>query len=1270
MVRRLTTQEAHLVSIVALALIALLFWKFRIIDPAASAEDLHLNLTNVDFFNYIEPASIGVSRALLEGRVPLWNPFQGGGHPALASIPVGALYPLNLPYLIVASHTAIEVIVVLHLILAGTFMLFYGRSIGLNLLASAAAAGVFMFSGFLVSRAVWFTPALAATVWLPLALLSIEKIFERARASWMICLGIAVAMPILAGWLQLWVYTMYAIGIYAGARFVGELVRGDRSEAPKFAALLVGGIVLGVCLSAVQLLPTYELQGLSPRRTGTLSDAQLNLLNSVTPSVLLAQSTNPAPGQPRMVYLGMGALVLIPLSLFSRRLGLRVGALWFLLLFGLSVAVTNHTPVYALLQKLPTGAWFRAPNRILFLYAFAGAALTGIAVQVLSEGYADRERWRRWGVVVVAAIVASLLSWYVGVSSRGLAIVWAAVALVGCATFPARPQVRSVAAFALVALLVWDLFYATRNEYRHPIHVPELRAKEPEREAFSFIHKHQGLDRTYVQGTSKFDSSVISKQGVLQQINSITDYEPLSLDRRARFFRLFELRDEKSFTLHPFNGWLEADPASPQFQLLDLMSVRYALVHKWKFEFRAALGDLGWRGAFTPRRGNFSVFENPSPLPRAYTVSNAVFAISGEEALKAIAEADFDPRRSLVIEGMPDAEKPTNLRPNVGIRPARIVRYEPEEILIDVKSTREGYLVLTDNFYPGWRASVDGRTVPIRRANYLFRAIALKPGHHQVRFSYRPWSYRLGAGLTLAGLAAIGVYFVRRRWFVGRGGGRAAASAALLLLVGLLSVGCGDEAGDTDAKNAATQAAPVAKGEAKDGTRAATNVIVFVIDTLRSDHLGAYGYERDVSPIIDGVAERGVVFDHVSSVAPRTWQSFTSILTGLYPPRHGVRYVFSPPLDRSIPTLASILASQGYQTAAFDGMTFLRGMTGGGAFEEYVDPKSLSMGSQMLGDDALIDQLIGWLDTAKPPFFAFLRVTAPHWTYICRPVFHAEVEDHDSISHQFNSGTHGMALENGQLALKDLDAYRQRFYDYDPLPAEREHMILHYDECIRESDAAIGRSLDHLAGLGLEQSTIVVITADHGESFGEHGYLQHGPQVDGPVVNVPLIVQFPDSLDADRGGKRVTRLAQTVDIFPTLLDVLEIESPAELDGESLLPVLDAGVDLATTAYAEAGRAFVGVDPEVFLPGIAGKQRMLRDQDWKLLYIPNEAEGIVRLYDLKNDPGETKDVASDNPQVVARLRALLDAAMQEPGEPTPERELSEEEEARLRALGYL
>jgi len=1233
---RATTRAWDVGIVLALAIAALLFWKLRIFDPALD-EPFYRNLTNVDFFTYEVPVGAAAGEALRQGRIPLWNPHQFAGHPFLASVPFGVLYPGNLPFVFLPASLAIEVTVMLHLIAAGLFLFLYARSIPLGRPAAAVAATTFMLGGFLSSQAVWFTPALAACVWLPLAFLAIERIFRKPGFSASALLAVAIAMPILAGWLQTWTYSMYAVASYASIRLGVRVWGQGAAAATRPLLLLAAGGLLGIGLASVQLIPSLELQTLTPRHAGGLTVRQTLVFGGTAPAKLLADAINPAPGQPRWVYLGLGALVLIPLSLLATRARALVACLWLLGALGLGLALGVHTPIFAVFRQLPTGSWFRAPQRALYLFAFAGSLLAGFGFQTLLDRQRRVNREARpgagWWLAPVGVTIAAAALHALELSLRGFVLLGTIVAAAwAIAVLPASGTARKAAVAALVAVVFFDLFGATRNPFKHPLHEPTDVVRD--QAVLEFVRSRQGYFRTYVHNPNPFDFSMMAKQATRAGLFSITDYEPLSLERFANVFRSLDARDASVLEARPFTGMLKADPLGSHFARLDLFSVRFLLAPRANQAFLRALAPTGWKPMSAAPSGRFAVFEHPDPLPRAYVAFETRRVEGPDAAFRAILAPGFDPRRQLVLESPGPAGTGKG-----GIAPARILEYGPSQVVVESEADRPGFLVLTDTYYPGWEATVDGEPVTLERANYLFRAVPVAAGRHRVSFRYRPASFRWGAGLSLAALLTIALAAVRARLSQRR---LATAAAALLAI---LVAGCG-------------------------GAPPRPNVLVVVVDTLRQDGLGSYGHSRDLSPRMDALAREGVRFEEAVTVAPRTWQSFTSILTGLYPPHHGVRAIFSRPLGPGTPTLASLLSDAGYHTAAFDGMTFLREMTGGHGFQQFVDPRSLRSGNPTMGDDAVMESFLNWLESSREPFFAFIRLTAPHWTYWCKPVFHSEVEDHDAIDHAFNAGSHGLGRRQGGLSIKNLDAYRERFYGLRLTPAEGDHMRLHYDECVHSSDVAIGRAIDRLRERGDWDSTLVVVTSDHGESFGEHGYLSHGPQVDGPVMRVPLLIRFPKSLAEGRSGVEVSQLVRTVDLLPTIAQLLGLPVPPGIDGTSLLPAIDEDRDLALSAYGEAGRSFPGIDRDVYLPGVAGKWRMLRTRDWKLIHIPDGNAGIDRLYHLAPDPGEFADVADQHPERVAELRRLLDPILAADAGAQDGSSLSEEEKQRLRALGYL
>src|SRR5262249_21781840 len=266
-------------------------------------------------------------------------------------------------------------------------------------------------------------------------------------------------------------------------------------------------------------------------------------------------------------------------------------------------------------------------------------------------------------------------------------------------------------------------FTATRNPFRRPYH--SVAVLDAERQMFDFIASHQGLDRTYIRsvGAATQDWSVMAKQGTLRGIYSVTDYEPLSLQRYANFYRLLQGQPGEQ-ELQPFYGALDADPSRPQFRLLNLMSVRYIVTARRADGFYVALKAAHWPLVYHPLTGSYVVFENNDALPRAYVAHDVITARDEAAALDAIAVASFNPRKTVVIE--PDAT-PARLaeHSDASLTAATIVRYEPAYVVIESQATRPGYLLLTDTFYPGWHAEVDGTPRAIYRANSLFRAVAV-----------------------------------------------------------------------------------------------------------------------------------------------------------------------------------------------------------------------------------------------------------------------------------------------------------------------------------------------------------------------------------------------------------------------------------------------------------------------------------------------------------------------------------------------------------------
>ena len=442
------------------------------------------------------------------------------------------------------------------------------------------------------------------------------------------------------------------------------------------------------------------------------------------------------------------------------------------------------------------------------------------------------------------------------------------------------------------------------------------------------------------------------------------------------------------------------------------------------------------------------------------------------------------------------------------------------------------------------------------------------------------------------------------------------------------------------------------------------NVLVLVPDTIRGDHLSVNGYPKPTSPALEGLAREGVNFTHAITVAPRTWQSFSSILTGVYPPRHGVRFLFDHPILEGTPVLAPVLHEAGYETAAFAGGTFIEDMTGGTAFDHYF--------SRIGKDEATLRKVQDWMSLERQsPFLAFVKTKGGHWPYKVTRWLASEdsCEGHD---HDFNLGRYGIKRveEETGFQLGDADAWRHLIWEVDSDERTLRHRIAHYDSAVRETDVLIGHLIEQMRETGLLENTIVVVTSDHGESFGEHGYLQHGPRVDEPVMHVPLLFFLPRHHPAYNPGRRVDSLVRVIDIMPTIFDAVGVSIPAEVEGLSLMEEIRGEPAAHRWVYGESGRGFSGLDPERHLPGVAGKHRMIRTAEWKLVHVPTADGGKDWLFDLRADSAEKANVAKQHPEKVAELRAHLAPILAADRELAEDQSLSPEQIETLRSLGYM
>jgi arylsulfatase A-like enzyme len=366
------------------------------------------------------------------------------------------------------------------------------------------------------------------------------------------------------------------------------------------------------------------------------------------------------------------------------------------------------------------------------------------------------------------------------------------------------------------------------------------------------------------------------------------------------------------------------------------------------------------------------------------------------------------------------------------------------------------------------------------------------------------------------------------------------------------------------------------------------NVLFVSVDTLRADHMGVYGYERNTTPAIDAWAKGAIVFDEAQASASWTLPGLASVLTSLYTSTHHC-WKFNSRLDAAFTTLPEILTDAGYDTMCVTSHVFLArryGLQQGFVHfdDEFAHP--LEDPTEVITSEMVSEKGIRFLDekaaTAdKTPWMLWLHYFDPHGNY----------NVHEGISEEFGT--------------------------------ERE--VDRYDGEIRFTDLHVGRVLAKLDELGLAENTLVVFFADHGEEFMDHGGMRHGHALWRELVRIPLIVKAPGC-----APRRVGDLVRSVDILPTVLDFIPpLRPPSDIEGVSLRPMLERG----DGAGAEPLTALA----EIRLQDFVALDSVIRGR-WKM--IVHASTETFQLYDLAADPLETTDVAAANPEVIEDLKRVM------------------------------
>ncbi|MEZ5976255.1 MAG: sulfatase [Planctomycetota bacterium] len=420
------------------------------------------------------------------------------------------------------------------------------------------------------------------------------------------------------------------------------------------------------------------------------------------------------------------------------------------------------------------------------------------------------------------------------------------------------------------------------------------------------------------------------------------------------------------------------------------------------------------------------------------------------------------------------------------------------------------------------------------------------------------------------------------------------------------------------------------------------NVLWIVVDTMRADRLGG---ERNLTPYMDRLAARGARFDHAYSQAPWTLPSIASMMTSLHPKEHGAggRLGQFTAVRKEVPTAPATFARAGYQTHAIVNVEFLKTTYGVTRDFQSVDVESYNNNVEVRNATRTTDTALDYMRGAEKdkPFFLLLHYFDIHAVYDppqpFRERYAAPPDKADGPDRTlFGTREHMMALRAGKLSLT-------------PDWVQRASML--YDGEVAYTDSQIGRLMDGLRELGLEDDTIVVLCGDHGEEFLDHGGFEHGHTVYDELIHVPLVMAGPGIA----GGKVVEPTVRMIDVLPTLCEWADVGPERTFVGHSLMPMLQ-GTGGASRPVLSHGNMW------------GEPHTAWRSGDWKLIVA---GDGHRELFDMRADPKELENRAAGEvpraDEMAQRLHELEDA-MARLGSGAAV-QLTEAERERLRSFGY-
>ena len=728
-----------------------------------------------DLTSFFYPFRIIWVETVRHGHFPFWNPYIKCGVPLFATIQPAVLYPLSLPYLFLPLDLAFNWTIIFHFFLAGVFTYMLMKELGTSTQGSLAAAIAFIFGGYLISVHNVLNTLLSVS-WYPLVMFCGCRLVRSGKARWAVACGFSLCFMFLGGGIEILIFAGASLLILC--LYPKILPLGGAAGFPSLIrrlGLLGLALIVFLGLSMVQLLPFLELYRLSDRSGGmtleqvtTWSLAPRDLIYMLIPDLY---GSRLSPDRYWRLQNYLKTIYVGPICLFFAGIYfLRQGRQGLLLLASMGLvlvlALGRHTPVFPFFFKyFPLFGSLRYPVKFVFLFVFYLCVASGLGLDMLRKRFSEKHRpklWRQGLLVAFVLVLAGLLllvrfyperimelarKWLSTVPDSTYSpmilhnvsrLLFLAILALMVVFFGSRRRLTRGASPLLLVLLTLDLFLGNKG------YAVKLDANS--------FHEETRLIRTLKSDTGLFRFNVAES---MRKLNfHCVDYEEFHLKRKNVFgydlmmeHHLFDV-DGYNVPLQPrfetFLSLIRKDTLEPPMSaLLNMLNVKYVLADK----------PIDMSGYVLVGDGPESskLYKNENFLPRAFLIKNYQVMESSLEFAKAFHDPAFDPQQALLLEKEPERYLALKRQPAAPQLPSevKVATYENNRMILDVSTSEATFLFMSEAYYPGWKAYVDGREEEILRANYVFRAIPVGPGTHKVELVMQPRSFKVGLVLSL-----------------------------------------------------------------------------------------------------------------------------------------------------------------------------------------------------------------------------------------------------------------------------------------------------------------------------------------------------------------------------------------------------------------------------------------------------------------------------------------------------------------------------------------